>query len=291
MIGKLPWWSFVDSTFPSNGVPPQDAEGRSAAITLEFVAALRQAAELEAALGEPVRAQHYLQAADRSAEAVRTLCWNSKIGLVADTPEQTSYSQQTNALAVWLDVIPPAKQQSALRKVLAATDPAFQPPHPVSPPLTITPASYYFRFYVARALNHAGMGDEYTNLLGPWRNMISLGLTTWAETPEPTRSDSHAWSASHNYDLPTIVAGIQPGSPGFRTVRIEPHLGDLTRVSARMPHPLGIISVDFTRAGGSVAAVIRLPDGVTGQLDWHGAEYPLHGGAQEMSLKDFNNRR
>jgi hypothetical protein len=103
----------------------------------------------------------------------------------------------------------------------------------------MSPASYYFRFYVARAMVHAGLGDLYIPQLEPWRNMLQLGLSTWAETPEPTRSDSHAWSAHPTFDLMTIVAGIGPGAPGFRTVAITPHLGKLQHAAASMPTPRG----------------------------------------------------
>jgi hypothetical protein len=66
-------------------------------------------------------------------------------------------------------------------------------PYKAYPPShNLTVASYYFRFYLARAIDHAGMGDEYLKLLGPWKEMLRLGLTTWVETPEPTRSDAHA---------------------------------------------------------------------------------------------------
>jgi hypothetical protein len=60
---------------------------------------------------------------------------------------------------------------------------------------SLTQATYYFKFYLFRALQKAEMGDRYLDLLAPWRAMLDLGLTTWAETPDPTRSDSHAWSA------------------------------------------------------------------------------------------------
>jgi alpha-L-rhamnosidase len=33
----------------------------------------------------------------------------------------------------------------------------------------ILSSSYYFRFYLARALDHAGMGDQYLASLKPWR--------------------------------------------------------------------------------------------------------------------------
>ena len=55
--------------------------------------------------------------------------------------------------------------------------------------------------------------------------MLADGLTTWAEHPEPTRSDCHAWSAHPALDLLRVVAGIRPGSAGFKTVVIEPGLG------------------------------------------------------------------
>ena len=93
---------------------------------------------------------------------------------------------------------------------------------------SLTQATYYFQFYLFRAMKTAGLGDDYLLRLGPWRKMLDLGLTTWAETPEPTRSDSHAWSAHPNYDLLTTVAGVEPATPGFATVRIQPHLGTLT---------------------------------------------------------------
>jgi alpha-L-rhamnosidase len=282
LVGKLPWWPFVDwsPAFPS-GVPPQDGNGGSAIITLQLVSALRDAADLETALGNSQTAETYRTAADRSATAVRTLCWNAALGLIADTKEQKHYSQETNAFAVWLDVIPPDEQRAALEKTLSSTDPAFKAAMKLP---AISPASYYFRFYVARALDHAGMGEMYTSMLDPWHKMLALGLTTWAETPEPTRSDSHAWSASPNYDLPTIVAGIRPGSPGFRTVRIEPHLGSLTHVTASMPHPRGMIEVEFTRGTDQVSGVVTLPSGVEGELAWRGRVYPLHGGEQKLDL-------
>ena len=43
--------------------------------------------------------------------------------------------------------------------------------------------TYYFRFYLSRALEHAGMGDQYVSQLGPWYDMLRLGLSTWAENP------------------------------------------------------------------------------------------------------------
>jgi alpha-L-rhamnosidase len=281
LIGKLPWWPFVDWTKDfHDGVPPQDPSGGSAVITLQLIEALRDAADLETRFGDAARARMYSERADKAAEAVRTLCWDEKTGLLADTPDKSHFSQHANALGIWLDVIPQYRHKDVMEKILAtdADVVAGRPPK-------MSDASYYFRFYLARALEHAGMADEYIATLHPWRRMLQLGLTTWAETPEPTRSDSHAWSAHPNYDLLRLVAGIRPAAPGFAEIVIEPHLGALKKVEASMPHPHGEINVAFTVADrGGTAAKIAVPQGVPAKLIWHGRTYSLRAGEQTLQL-------
>ena len=91
---------------------------------------------------------------------------------------------------------------------------------PGTTPDGVMSASYYFRFYLARALDHAGLADEYLQSLDPWRKLLPMHFSTWPEVPGDTRSDSHAWSAHPIYDMLTLVAGIEPASPGFASVRI-----------------------------------------------------------------------
>ena len=145
-------------------------------------------------------------------------------------------------------------------------------------------ASYYYRFYLARALDHAGMGDHYLELLNPWKEMLALGLTTWAETPEPTRSDSHAWSAHPNYDLLTIVAGIRPAAAGFEKVVIEPHLGKLQNVTASFPWKEGEIQVDYKLELKTWTIRVDLPANLPGELVWQAKRYPLHSGSQVLRV-------
>jgi alpha-L-rhamnosidase len=144
--------------------------------------------------------------------------------------------------------------------------------------------TYYFRFYLSRALEHAGMADLYSQQLQPWRDMLRLGLTTWAENPEPTRSDCHAWSATPNYDLLTLVAGIRPEAPGFRSVRIAPHLRGLHRLDASMPHAGGTIHTVYQLEGATWKATVTLPAGLSGELVWGTHEYPLHAATQVLPL-------
>jgi alpha-L-rhamnosidase len=293
LVGYVPWWNFIDwAKGFADGVPPLDAEkGGSTAITLQMVNALREGADIEAALGDPARADLYRRQAAKSADAVRSLAWDDARKLVADTPAKDRFSQQANILAILADAIPAESQDGVLdtllaEPILSASDGAGGEAPEAARGLTLTKASYYFRFYLARAMEKLGRGDEYLPQLQPWREMLDLGLSTWAETPDlSSRSDCHAWSAHPNYDLLTIVAGIKPAAPGFARVRIEPHLGALDRLEASLPHPKGPIQVTYERTGDAIRATVTLPEGLEGEFHWRGRATPLRPGRQTLALR------
>jgi len=272
MPGPIEWWNFGDwaPNWP-RGVPPGAVEGGSAFIALQHVLAARQAAELYDAFGDAQRAERWRRSADRVARAVEALCWDAGRGLYADTPQKLSFSQHVNSLAV---VSKTATGRRAREIVTRTLDDR-----------RLTQCTFYFRFYVMRAMAAVGLGDRFLGELQPWRDMLEIGLTTFAEKPEPTRSDCHAWSASPNYDFLALVAGITPDAPGFRRVRIAPALGALESVNAKMPHPDGEIAVRLQRkAGGGIVADVSLPAGVTGAFVWGDTERPLVPGVQTVEV-------
>ncbi len=271
LLGRLDWWNFVDWTREfRSGVPPQEADGQSSILSLQFAATLREASDLEFAYGSRERATHYRDLALRIGAAVRKSCWDPDRGLIADTPSRKTFSQHANILAILEDAVPEEEQAGLMRRVL--DDPK------------LAQCTYYFRFYMFRALKKAGIGDEYLKLLDPWRQMLKLGLTTWAEEPEPTRSDCHAWSAHPNFDLIATVAGIEPAASGFSEVVIEPHPGALSQIRASMPHPQGEISVRFEHKGDRLDADVTLPGKLSGKLKWKGEETALHPGRQHVTM-------
>jgi len=243
--------------------------------TLEYLGALEEAIHLENTIGDQARAAHYQVNVAHVRSGLQNWCWSPSRGLVADNPGQKNFSQQANILAVLYDVIPKERQQEVLRRMLTID--------PGTTPDGILSASYYFRFYLARALDHAGMADEYLNSIDPWRKLLPLHFSTWPEVPGNTRSDSHAWSAHPIYDLLTMVAGIEPGSPGFATVRIAPHLGALPLLQASYPHPQGMIEVAYQRQGSGVNATITLPGGLTGVFIFNGKSWPLAPGLNRIN--------
>jgi alpha-L-rhamnosidase len=197
--------------------------------------------------------------------------WDPARGLFRDAPDTSAYSQQTNVLAILANAVPRDQQRAVMERVLTDT--------------TLTPASYYFSFYVLEALRESGLADRYIEQLAPWRGMLQLGLTSAPENPEPTRSDTHAWAAHPNYGLLATVLGLRPSRPGFRTVQIAPALGPLQHAEGRVPHPYGDIDVKLVREGPrGIRAEIALPHGLSGDLEWNGQRRTLHEGKQTLRL-------
>jgi len=278
--GDLTWWNFVDWAWPWNpadnigGVPAGSHVGGSSILTLQQAYTYLRAADLFAHYGQNQKAEHYRELSRRLNKAVMERCWSPVRGLVADTPDKKQFSQHANILAILTNAIPATQQRDLLTKVMRPTSAD-----------SLRPATYYFKFYLFQALKKTGLGDEFIPQLQPWHTMIANGLSTFAEQPEPTRSDCHAWSASPVYEFLSTVCGINPAEPGFRSVTITPYLGTLPSVDGSMPHPAGTIAIHFEKGpNNTLKGEVTLPPGIPGTLRWQGRTQPLKPGKQTVSL-------
>lgn len=271
-LGRVPWWNFVDWTkqWPS-GVPPAEPDGSSAPLDLQLLLAYQWAAQLENALGSKALAAEYESSAARLRTTTRELYFDASRGIMADTPRKHDFSQHSTVLAVLAGVLQGDEARQALERI--SSDPS------------LTQCSIYFRYYLHHAMARAGMGDRYLDSLGQWRDMLSRGLSTWAEQADPTRSDCHAWGASPNIELFRTVLGIDSAAPGFRKVLIRPALGNLTRVSGAIPHPMGEIQVALELHGSELHAKVALPEGVTGEFQWRHQTRSLPSGDSEVVFR------
>jgi hypothetical protein len=278
MMGHTPYWSFVDwpdewpwsNAVNSGGVPKGGAEGGSSILTLQFAYALNDAAELFSYFGRDTQAKHYKNLSAKISKAAIDNCWDDKRKLVADTPDKTVFSQHANIMAILANAELPNDGKELIDRV--------------SLDKSLIQATIYYRFYLLRAMKKAGLADKYVEMLDPWRDMLKMGLTTFAERPEPSRSDCHAWSSSPNYELLATVCGIEPNEPGFKTVRIEPHLGSLEWVEGSMPHTQGMISVRFEKTESGIRGKIVLPAGLQGIFVYKNRTINLNEGINEVDV-------
>jgi alpha-L-rhamnosidase len=279
MIGPLPYWSFVDwpDQWPwSNesgvgGVPPGGQTGNSSIVTLQTTYAMQAATEMLRYFGDTCTADHYKFILKGLIKSTMKLCWDDSGKYIADTPAKKDFSQHANTMAILTGAVDSDKSAELITRTLYDS--------------TLTQCTFYFRFYLYRAMKLAGLGDLYTQMLEPWKNMLALGLTTFAERPEPTRSDCHAWSSSPNYELLATVCGIEPAEPGFKSVKIEPHLGNLQWVEGKLPHPLGNIIVKLKKTSDNILnGTVVLPENLKGTFIFGQHSINLKSGENQIEL-------
>ncbi len=108
----------------------------------------------------------------------------------------------------------------------------------------------FFRYVLHEGLARAGRADLIADLCRDWQVFLDAGETSWPECwTGGTRC--HGWSSTPTWDLVTHTLGISPASPGYASVRVDPHLGDLDWARAVVPTPHGPITVE-ARADGTV---------------------------------------
>ena len=281
LLGKNPQWNFIDwsgqqwddrNTFPSWG-----AQNGSCLMTAMWLGALRQGDVLERRHGDGSRAVEYRAKADRARGAIRQHCWVQEKGLYADDGDRAVFSQHMNVFAVLYGIATPEEAPGILDRITARGGGIDAPAGMYSP-------TYYFAWYLVRAFEHAGLAERYFGLLQTWRDLLALNYTTWPESREQPRSDTHAWSAHPTADLLRIVAGIRSGADGYARVRIEPLLGSLTSLDATAATPSGPVKVSYRIAGGKLIAVIDRPVALPGDFVWRGKAYPLTKVQTRLSL-------
>lgn len=284
LIPRVPYWNFVDwsssdpktkgenSTGWFRGVPPESDTAGSAITTLHLALTFREASKLMRKMGDEYLAKTYADMHAKIVKAVKERCWNEEKQVFMDFEGAMSSSQHVNIMAILSDAIEADKQPALMKKILEDK--------------TLTQCTFYYRFYLTEAMRKSGLGNLYIDNLKPWYDMINIGLTTFAENPEPTRSDCHAWSSSPNYHLLSLVCGITPADYGFKKVRIEPNLGSLNEAIGKIPHPAGFIEVAIRKNEyGKLDANITLPSGIDGVFVFKGKEVNLKSGKNSISLR------
>lgn len=253
LLAGLPGWHFIDWCLNwENGVPPSDGAGRSTPVNLFHALALQAAARVERALGSMTRARHLVEIGDRVAAGLRTRCFDAALGLFADAPGISSYSEQTQALAV----LALGRDVAEKRAWLAASRHAA---------VELAPSSYYFDHYVFEAHREA-RDPAFFSRLQRWTALVEKGVLTPIESAEPNRSDCHAWASHPLFHAYATIAGIRPSSRGPSVVTIAPLPGPLRTLEVELPWFGGSISLklefDLDRAMGTVS----LPPGVQGEF-------------------------
>ncbi|HEX8022140.1 alpha-L-rhamnosidase C-terminal domain-containing protein [Mucilaginibacter sp.] len=270
-IKDTPYWAFVDWAGNMWG-EVKGKDGSAAIYDLQLLWAYQWAAEMESKIGLKDYAQIYNSKATQLKATIQRKYWDPAKKLYADTKERNGYSQHVNSLAILTGMVSSADMPALAKKLLNDK--------------SLTQCSVYFKYYLHQALVKAGLGNDYMNWLGIYRENMAMGLTTWAEYSDvnTSRSDCHAWGASPNIEFFRTILGIDSYAPGFSKIKIEPHLGAITKISGAIPHPDGNVSVAYAFENSKWKITISLPQKTSGILVWKTKTYKLKGGYNSFMI-------
>jgi len=156
--------------------------------------------------------------------------------------------------------------------------------------------STFYGYYMLQAQALAGQYQGAMDIIRQfWGGMLDMGATTFWEdfnmdwldnaarldeiTPEGKKdihgdfgaycypgfrhSLCHGWSSGPTAWLTEYVLGIKVVEPGCKTIKVEPHLGDLKWVEGTFPTPYGVVSVKHVKdTNGKISSIIKAPKGV-----------------------------
>ena len=109
------------------------------------------------------------------------------------------------------------------------------------------------------AIDHAGQFDEYA----------TPQLRRWQIVPE-TQSFremwasgdlSHGWCSTPLVQMSQRVLGVEPTSPGFKTMAIHPHVCDLTWARGKVPTPHGDVEISWNWKNDRIFLDATIPEG------------------------------
>ncbi len=264
-------WNFSDWV-PSwhGGWAPDSVSGANALINLQYVYVLARAAEMHDELGETHLAAHWRGIEQAVRPAIISTFWDEDRGLLADDAAHEHYSEHVQALAVLTNLLEGERRERMVRGLLDDAD--------------LAQTTVYFSHYLLEAYRTLGAMDRFFARLGFWFELAEQGFRTTLESPEPARSDCHAWGAHPIYHYFASILGARPTAPGFRAIGIEPQFGPLEWIRGAFPHPSGdMVRFDLRTRDGELSGEITLPPGLSGTLRWAGSEHALQSGANRVS--------
>lgn len=267
LVGAPKGWNFVDWVNGpgwESGVPPGGNDSVSGPLNWQYVLALKLAAELEEALGEPELAARNRQRASNLVRAIQSAFWDEARGLFADDRDKQRFSEHSQCLAILSGQLGEDQRKRVAEGLFSAPD--------------LARTTIYFTHYLFETFYSLGRPDTLQDRLSLWFTLTELGLKTTVEMPEPTRSDCHAWGAHPLYHYFASILGIRPASFGFETVRIAPQLGPLTHARGCLVHPKGKIAIDLKADADGLTGSITLPEGVRGVFEHGGKTIDLPSG-------------
>lgn len=244
------FWSFIDWAVEWNhtsGMPPAGLKGPVTMESLLYIYGLQHAAKLLDFIGRKEDAADYMQQAAEVQTAIRKYCTGTN-GMIQDGPGIEEYSQHCQVFAVLTDTVEAEPGRINLLKTVQKKGYA--------------QCTVAMRFYLFRALEKTGLYEYSKDYWDVWKNMLKQHCTTSVESDIEVRSECHAWGALALYELPSVILGVRPAEPGYKSVKIQPVPGYMTYAKGCVKTPVGDIQVEWTKEAEKIKLNYTVPKGI-----------------------------
>jgi hypothetical protein len=221
---------------------------------------MRIMAEFADILGKTEEALDFKLRAIRTKKAINEKLFDKEGGYYCDGAGTDHGSVHANMLPLAFDIVPEAYKARVAEYVKSRG----------------MACSVYGAQYLMEALYSAGAADYALELLTAtddrsWYNMIKSGSTisleAWDMTYKPNADWNHAWGAAPANIIPRGLWGIQPETPGFGIVSIQPQMGSLKNSSITVPTIKGQIKAEYKKLGARLTKyIIELPANMVGEF-------------------------
>lgn len=226
------------------------------------------------------------------------LLGDGRYATLAMSPIDRSVGQTTQALPLYLDMVPPEQREGAVRNLLGAV---------VTNADSHIDAGIVGTRYLFEVLRDTGNSDVAWDVITQesypgWGYMVTEGATTLWERWEKLagmgmNSHNHIMFGSVDAWFYRSLGGIIPLEPGWKSVRVAPKTpGTLSHASATQTTPRGKLSVAWSRSpwlrgdgaarhasaqsgnqgsgsgGGEFRLSVSIPDGTTAHIELPYAE-------------------
>lgn len=245
------FWSFIDwadEWNPTSGMPPAGLKGPITMESFLYIYGLQHAAKLLEFMGRKEDAADYMKQAEGVQDAIRKYCTGAN-GMIQDGPGVEEYSQHCQVFAVLTDTVKGEQGRTNLLRTIEEKGYA--------------QCTVAMRFYLFRALEKTGLYEYSERYWDTWRNMVKLHCTTSIESDSYARSECHAWGALALYELPSVILGVRPAEPGYKSIRIAPVPGYMTYAKGTVITPVGEVEVSWKKEQDKVQIDYKVPEGVT----------------------------
>lgn len=196
--------------------------------------------EFATLLNKPNEALDFAYRAARVKKSINEQLFDEEKGYYVDGVGTDHGSLHANMILLAFDAVPESRQKSVVEHVKSRG----------------MACSVYGSQYLMEALYKAGE-DQYAHELmsathdRSWYNMIKIGSTitleAWDMKYKVNADWNHAWGATPGNIIPRFMWGIQPVTPGFGRVKIEPQMGDLEKSTLTYPTVRGPIKAAYQK--------------------------------------------